>query len=155
MTQDDKELPRSDSINEPPGSNVYGVAVPEGLGKPIISSIEPAECAIGDPDFTLDVTGGNFFAGSIIFFAGHDEPTSFDGTDTLSTGVKPSLWTAAVVVQCQVRNGSVLSDPVDFTFLDAGAARSSDPDELEEEIDEAVESGEAKSISAVKPKRKR
>ena len=66
------------------------------------------------------------------------------------------------MVQCQVRFGSVLSDPVDFTFLDAaGAARSSDPDELEGGAfdrgggSESVRAEESIRCSAVKPKRKR
>jgi hypothetical protein len=120
------------SINEPP-------EVPD-LPAPVITAIAPAECMIGDPDFTLDVTGENFFAGSVIFFAGHDEPTSFDGVDTVSTGVKPSLWGAPVVVQCYVHNGEQMSTAVDFAFNDASGSRmgnpahATDPDELEDEI---------------------
>jgi hypothetical protein len=150
------ELPRTESINEPPGSNVYGVAVPEGLGAPVVNSLDPEECTIGDQSFDLEVHGENFFAGSVIVFAGHDEPTTYDETaGTLSTGVDMSVWHGPDTVKVSVRNGSVKSNEVDFTFLDGGAARDADPDDLEEEIDEAVESGEAKSISAAKPKRKR
>lgn len=106
------------SINEP----VTKEDLPE-LPPPVISSLDPDTCAIGDADFTLEVHGENFFAGSVIFFAGHDEPTTYDeAAGTVSTGVKPSLWGSPVVVQCQVRNGSVLSNAVDFTFSAAEEA---------------------------------
>jgi hypothetical protein len=144
MTQDE-EL-RSESINEPPGSNIKGIVLPEGVGKPVIASIEPTSCMIGDPDFTLDVTGEGFYGGSIIFFAGHDEPTTWNEEEsTLSTGVKPSLWSSPTVVQCQVKNGSLISDPVDFTFASAGSTRNADPDDLEDEIAEALDEGDAKT----------
>jgi hypothetical protein len=114
------ESPRITSINEPPGSNVIPGGGPNELPdapKPTISAIDPDGCSIGDPDFTLHVSGENFFAGSVIHFAGHDEPTTFDTTaKTLSTGVKPSLWLEPVTVQVQIRNGPEMSAPVDFEF---------------------------------------
>ena len=126
------------SINEPP-------ELPD-LPPPVISALTPDSCTVGEPDFTLVVSGENFFAGSVIFFAGHEEPTTFDAeAGTLSTGVKPSLWAEPVVVQCQVINGEKMSAPVDFTFAAEGtplASSGADPDELEEEIEEAVEEGE-------------
>jgi hypothetical protein len=113
-------LPRSGSINEPPGSNIYGKEIPE----PVLTSLDPASCTIGDSDFTLEVHGEHFFAGSVIFFAGHDEPTTFDeAAGTLSTGVKPSLWSSPVVVQCQIRNGEKLSNALEFTFSEAAHER--------------------------------
>ncbi|HEX3412875.1 MAG TPA: hypothetical protein VHT00_14240 [Stellaceae bacterium] len=128
------------SINEPP-------EVPP-LPAPVISTITPDTAAIGDADFTLVVAGDNFFAGTVIFFAGHDEPTSFDEADrTVSTLVKPSLWQAPATVQCQVHNAEMMSNAVDFTFTDAGATAAAhhdaDPDDLEDEIDEAIEDGDA------------
>jgi len=108
-------FPFSASINEP---QTVSLPLPEGteVPKPTISTLEPADCMIGDPDFTLYVSGENFFADSVIHFAGHDEPTTFaDGK--LSTGVKPSLWTDPVTVQVFIKNGPEVSDPVDFEFL--------------------------------------
>jgi len=115
----EQPFPFSASINEP---QTVSLPVPENIDVPVpaITAIDPAGCAIGDPDFTLDITGENFFADSVINFAGHDEPTTFDGTDTLSTGVKPSLWTDPVVVQVMIKNGPAVSEPVDFTFAAAG-----------------------------------
>jgi hypothetical protein len=74
---------------------------------------------IGDADFTLFVHGTNFFPGSIIHFAGHDEPSTLNVDGTLSTGVKPSLWASPVVVEVKVRNGSLTSTPLPFEFLAA------------------------------------
>lgn len=129
------------SINEPP-------EMPD-IPAPRITSIDPEGCAIGDPDFTLEVHGENFFAGTMIFFAGHDEPTTYDeAAGTVSTGVKPSLWGSSVVVQCQVHNGEQMSNAVDFTFS-AGveaATEGADPDVLEEEIEAAEEEGDFKPM---------
>ena len=81
---DGTPLPRAGSINEPPGSNVLGKTeedIPAEIkekGKPVISSLEPDEAVSGDPDFTLVISGDNFFSGSVIVFGEHDEPTTFD-----------------------------------------------------------------------------
>jgi hypothetical protein len=114
-------FPFTGSINEP---QTVSLPLPQGtvVPKPSITSIEPDACAIGDPDFTLVVAGENFFGDSVIHFAGHDEPTTFDpDAKTLSTGVKPSLWAEPVVVEVQVKNGPEASDPVDFEFTAVGA----------------------------------
>jgi hypothetical protein len=109
-------FPFTGSINEP---QTVSLPLPQGVvvPKPAISSISPTSCMIGDADFTLDVVGENFFADSVINFAGHDEPTTFNAPDTLSTGVKPSLWADPVTVQVIVKNGPEVSAPVDFEFL--------------------------------------
>jgi hypothetical protein len=114
-------FPFTASINEP---QTVSLPVPENVVVPVpsISSILPNECAIGDDDFTLDVSGENFFADSVIWFAGHAEPTTFNEEEkTLSTGVKPSLWTEPVVVKVQVKNGPEASNEVNFTFADVAA----------------------------------
>jgi hypothetical protein len=115
-------FPFSASINEP---QTVSLPLPQGVEvpKPVISSLNPDSCAVGDPDFPLVVSGENFFGDSVIHFAGHDEPTTFDAdAKTLSTGIKPSLWADPVTVQVMVKNGPELSAPVDFTF-DAPATR--------------------------------
>ena len=116
-------FPFSASINEP---QTVSLPLPEGVTvpEPVIESISPASCMVGDPDFPLLVYGDNFFADSVINFAGHDEPTTFDAdAKTLSTGVKPSLWAEPVIVPVIIKNGPVSSGPVDFEF--APIARSS------------------------------
>ena len=92
------------SINEPHTPAFEEVS---GAVMPTITALEPATCAIGSDDFNLHVTGEGFGPESIIYFAGHDEPTTLNEDGTLSTGVKPSLWGAPCTVQCYVRNGTM------------------------------------------------
>jgi hypothetical protein len=162
-----------DSINEPgqrtsmltPVSINEGPQFPVDAAPPAIEGIAPETCVIGDADFPLVITGTGFYPGSVINFAGHDEPTTFED-GTLSTGVKPSLWGSPATVQVQVHNGAVTSNAVDFTFdapaadpafakASAGHAHEVDPDDLDEEIDEAAEEGDFKPMHKTKPKRKK
>ncbi len=115
-TEVPQPFPFSASINEP---QTVSLPVPENVEVPVpvIESISPASCMVGDHDFPLIVYGDNFFADSVINFAGQDEPTTFDAdAKTLSTGVKPSLWAEPVTVQVIIKNGPVSSGPVDFEF---------------------------------------
>jgi hypothetical protein len=145
-----EDLPRHDSINEPPGSNVMDRTPPEGAGAaPVVSAIEPASCAIGDPDFTVYLAGTGFTENSVIVFAGNDEPSTLEGDGTLSTGVNMAMWHGPDTVQVGARNGDKLSNLVDFTFNEGEA----DPDALEDEIEAAKEDGDISSSR--KPKRRR
>jgi hypothetical protein len=143
-----------ESINEPPD---YG----EMVDPPAIDALTPGACLIGDADFTLYVSGTGLYQGSVINFAGHDEPTTLNEDGTLSTGVKPALWVNPVTVQVYVRNGPVLSNELPFTFSDtalasaAHAAHGADPDDLEEEINEAAEEGDFKPVHRGRTKRKK
>jgi len=112
---EDVSLPQRnvESINEPPPPPPD---VDDDV-RPMLDYLEPGSCVIGDADFTLFVHGTNFFPGSIIHFAGHDEPSTLNVDGTLSTGVKPSLWASPVVVEVKVRNGSLTSVPLPFEFL--------------------------------------
>jgi len=131
------------SINEPP-------TLPPELA-PVVTSLDPNTAACGDPDVTLEVHGQNFYSGSVIFFAGHEEPTTFDeAAGTVSTLLKPSLWTSPVVVKCSVFSRETQSNEFDFSFTEAVVplkakehhAHAADPDELEEEIAEAEDDDE-------------
>jgi hypothetical protein len=116
-------FPYSGSINEP---QTVTLPLPEGteVPKPSISSINPIDAAIGDEDFTLYVSGENFFHDSVINFAGQDEPTTLNEDGTLSTGVNMAMWQGPDTVPVVVKNGPEVSAPVDFTFHEAGAKRS-------------------------------
>jgi hypothetical protein len=116
------------SINEPHTPAFEEVA---GQVPPAITSLSPDSCAIGDPDFQLHVTGEGLSENTTIFFAGHDEPTTYNEDGTVSTGVKPSLWGAPVVVQVYVRNGTLHSNPLDFTFAAAGVEEDELPSDTE------------------------
>ena len=106
----DKRLPGTDAPTPPQSISLI--------------SLNPNSCSISDPDFVLEVIGTGFASDSVIHFAGHDEPTTFLSSTTLTTGVKPTLWQNPVVVQCSVKHGSGETPPLDFEFLPAeGATR--------------------------------
>jgi hypothetical protein len=160
------------SINEPqrsrevmlmPGSvNEPAVFDLPDAEPPVVSALEPTEAAIGDPSFRLYVTGEQFHVGSVIVFAGYDEPTTLEDDGRLSTGVNMDVWFGPDTVSVGVLNGDKLSNLVDFTFLPSteteverfGQAHTpeelerppglhtADPDDLEEEIEEAEDEGE-------------
>ena len=130
----------TESINEPPGSQVYPPNFgtdpdggtdhyPPGSGgsetKPEIEALDPDEIEMGAADTVLHVHGSGFTEQSVIHFAGHDEPTSFVSESEITTGLKPSLWQEAVVVECTVKNGNQESEPVEFEFLEADAPAAS------------------------------
>jgi hypothetical protein len=151
------------SINEPQSSRLFNFAHPSINEPPMLSavpkimSLEPAEATIGDPSFTLNVTGEEFDADSTIVFAGHSEPTTLNEDGTVSTGVNMDVWKGPDTVKVSVFNGGQQSNELDFTFLPAGEAAAgswgadyADPDELEDEIEQAEEEGEFKSLHVSK-----
>jgi len=146
------------SPNEPP-------ALPEWAAEaPVVTGLEPTECTLGDPDFRIYVSGTGFYEQSTLVFAGQDEPTTFED-GKLSTGVNMAVWQGPDTVQVGVRNGPIESNTMPFTFKAAGEpaaddqwrttsvstatppghdddADYSDPDELEDELDQAREEGD-------------
>jgi hypothetical protein len=116
----DTPFPYTVSVNEP---QTVSLPLPQGavVPKPSITSIEPDGATIGDPSFTLYVTGENFFADSVLMFAGQDEPTTLNEDGTLSTGINMDVWHGADVLKVAVKNGPEVSNEVDFTFTEAGA----------------------------------
>jgi hypothetical protein len=141
------------SINEPPE-----LPPRPDMPVPVIASIEPTEATIGDASFTLYVTGEQFLPGSTIIFAGMPEPTTLEGDGRLSTGVNMDVWLGPDTVKVSVLNGDTASNEVDFTFHPEGGERfgtahAADPDELEDEIEQAEEEGEFKSMHPAKKKK--
>ena len=108
-------FPFTASINEP---QTVSLPLPPNVEVPVpaITSLTPTSCTIGDPDFTLYVSGENFFRDSVIHFANQDEPTTLEPDGTLSTGINMAVWLGPDTVQVQVKNGSKVSEPVDFVF---------------------------------------
>jgi len=89
---------------------------------PTITSLNPTSVESGTADITLEVLGTGFTADSIIVFADLDEPTTFDAeANSVSTGVKPSLFAPAIVKVC-VRNGPARSQSTNFEFTAPGGA---------------------------------
>ena len=74
------------SVNEP-------ATLPEWATEaPVVTSLEPTECTLGDADFTIAVRGTGFYEQSTIVFAGQDEPTTLESDGTLTTGVNMAVW---------------------------------------------------------------
>ena len=142
------------SINEPEGvrektltpqSPNEPTTLPEWATEaPVVTSLEPTECTLGDANFTIAVSGTGFYEQSTIVFAGHDEPTTLESDGTLTTGVNMAVWQGPDTVQVGVRNGPIESNTLPFTFKaakepppeegEAGAMTTedgTDPDELE------------------------
>jgi hypothetical protein len=77
----------------------------EVVPPPAISALLPPTAAVGDPSFTLRVIGTGFVPGSIIVFAGNDEPTTYFSATELFTGMNMPLWQGAdPAISAQVRN---------------------------------------------------
>jgi hypothetical protein len=155
-----------ESINEPGGRTTMVLPAsinepPKMPDAPVITALNPSECTLGDPDFTLFIEGTGFYPASMIIFAGHDEPTTLNEDGTLSTGINMALWQGPDTVKVQVYNGPMFSNEADFTFNAAGATRSKahakhvvDPDDLEEQIEEAAEDDDFKSTHPTRKKRR-
>lgn len=83
-----------------------------------VTSLSPNNATLGTPSFDLHVMGANFDQFSVINFAGQDEPTVFVSPTELTTGVNMDVWKGADVVSVYVKSPVLVSDPVDFTFVD-------------------------------------
>lgn len=138
-------FPFSMSINEP---QTVSLPLPSDVTTPlpVITALEPASCTIGDPSFTLVVSGEEFQPYSIIVFAGHNEPTTYDEeAGTLSTGINMDVWNGPDTVPVLVRTGNADSEPMSFEFLAAtGDAREVYDEEWERKGDDDNEIGEDK-----------
>lgn len=159
------------SINEPQASRTWMVRPPsinEPNYPPVVTDMQPTTAVLGDPDFELTFTGTGFDPVScFIAFAGQREPARFNGDGTIFTIVKPSLAWGEVTVKASVYNGDQPSQEFDFTFTAVAAGQSrakhaghadpdaivevedpTDPDQLEDELEQAEEEGDFKSTHA-------
>jgi hypothetical protein len=92
---------------------------------PVVTALEPATAVVGAPSFTLHVRGTGFGPGSVIVFAGQDEPTTVVSDTEITTGVNMAVWTApdpAVPVLVRAADG-VESAAQTFAFT-AAAGRA-------------------------------
>jgi len=105
--------PGERDMNDPGWSNEPVVPIVP----PTLTALQPATAIIGDPSFTLQVTGTDFVDGAVIVFAGLDEPTTFVSATEVTTGIDMSVWLGPDAVPVAVRNpdGGV-SPSLSFTF---------------------------------------
>jgi hypothetical protein len=86
----------------------------------VVSSLNPAEATIGDPDLVMQVVGEGFTADCVITFNGGDEPTNFVSDTVLSTIVRPSTADVAGEYPVTIKRGAEESPPLSFTFNAVG-----------------------------------
>jgi hypothetical protein len=98
--------------------------IPPDATAPTVSSLSPDTAVAGNADdITMTVNGSGFMPGTVIVFNGFDEPTTYISASAVSTGVKPSLFVVPAECPVGVRNGSIKSNEMPFTFTD-GSQRS-------------------------------
>jgi hypothetical protein len=85
---------------------------------PVLSSINPDTAELDSADVTMTCIGEGFTPASVIVFAGQQEPIVFVSDTEISTVVKPSLGWGAVAVDVSVKNGTMESDTLEFTFTE-------------------------------------
>jgi hypothetical protein len=71
---------------------------------PVLTSLDPATAALGDPDFTLRVHGTGFAAGAVIVWNGAPEPTTVVSPTEVTTGVDMSTAEVALPIPVLVQN---------------------------------------------------
>jgi hypothetical protein len=90
-----------------------------GAATPTLTALEPPTVVLGSPSLTLHVKGSGFTPGSVIVFAGHDEPTTLVSPTEMTTGIDMAVWQAPDTVPVLVKNGDNVSTPLSFTFTAA------------------------------------
>ena len=95
---------------------------------PVVSSINPSSATIGDPSFTLHVTGTGFDSSSQIVWNGSVEPTTFVSATELTTLVNMVTAQFATDIPVAVQSGSgVVSNVMTFTLNDVASNPTTTP----------------------------
>jgi IPT/TIG domain len=116
---------RPDATKETYSSREAPEAIPgpdvPSLPPPSLTAIEPNTLPVPGPDTEVVLTGANFNENSQIMWNGSAEPTTYIDPEHLSTIVRPSTVEAELpfTLPVAVLNGSILSDPIEFTFIAA------------------------------------
>lgn len=93
----------SGSLPSPVVSAVRGAAFSTDP-LPVITTLAPATAKLGDPSFTLHVTGTGFRAGCQILWNGSPEPTTFVSPTELTTLVNMASAQVAIDIPVAVRS---------------------------------------------------
>jgi len=88
---------------------------------PYLSELVPAQAAIGDAPFTLYCKGAGFTPTCVIVWNGGVEPTTFLGTDTVTTGIDMSTAVNPAIMPVQIQDGTELSNVLQFVLAAAPA----------------------------------
>lgn len=88
---------------------------------PTLTALTPNTAVLGGADITMVCTGSNFVEGwTVIVFNGFEENTTFIDETSISTGVKPSIFSVAESLPVLVRTpgvGETGSLPFTFTAV--------------------------------------
>lgn len=103
--------------NGPLPANVES-ADPSGPKPPLITSLDPGTAVVGGEDITLRVLGAYFDQTSVVVFNGSDEPTTFVAAYEITAIVQPSTASGPMTVPVAVRNDTLLSEDVAFSFTE-------------------------------------
>jgi hypothetical protein len=96
--------------------------IPSPVLAPILTAIDPNTAEVGAADLTMTATGENFDETSVIVANDTPVATTFVSDTELTTVVRPAGTTAGVV-SVHIATGSLVSDPLEFTFTDPVEAR--------------------------------
>jgi hypothetical protein len=89
----------------------------DGQVAPVLTSLEPAQATVGDPDFVLRVHGTGFNESSVIVWNGADEPTTLESDTVVTTIVKPTTVSEPLDLAVHVRNADELSNALGFSLV--------------------------------------
>jgi hypothetical protein len=104
--------------------------IPPGAAPtPTLEFIAPATLNVPGPDAELVLVGAGFTSTSIIVWNNGDEATEFVSNAELRTIIKPSTVEATLpfTLPVYVRNGSIRSNSVDFTFTEGEVVETKEP----------------------------
>lgn len=96
---------------------IIGALTGGSVKVPSVTSLTPNSAVIGDASFTLHVRGTNLLPGSIIVFAGVEEPTTHVSNVELTTGVNMDVWLGPDILPVLVKSpDGEFSAPLMFEF---------------------------------------
>ncbi|HWW62255.1 MAG TPA: hypothetical protein VN181_12865, partial [Thermoanaerobaculia bacterium] len=105
-------------VTNPDGTVSDAVELPVIVIPPVLSSVDPASVAAGDPGFTLSVTGTKFSSGATIDFDGVARQTTFNAaTNTLSTVVRTSDVSVPRTILVTVSDNGARSNALPLSVL--------------------------------------
>jgi hypothetical protein len=116
---------QAEQVNKDP-EWLYEDGPPPPAVAAVLELLQPSSAVVGDPeDVTLEVIGTGITSGSVIWFNGGAEPTTYVDETKVTTIVKPSLVAESVAVPVEVRNGDLASNSLDFEFTDPVTRKAS------------------------------
>jgi hypothetical protein len=108
-------------------SDAEAIALGEGWSAtpiaavPVVIALEPNSAMLGSPSFTIHVVGTGFAPDAVIVWNRSDEATTYVDATVVTTAVNMATAEVALTLPVAVRNGDVVSNALDFTFMESAA----------------------------------